>query len=89
MVTVTDVNLLAYLDLLGAKGLTVHGHGGSLGVLLAIEGDEGETLAGVVHVGHHPKLLKLILAGKLKIKLQQNTDLNRWASKRRQPMRKV
>jgi hypothetical protein len=53
-----------YLDLLGAQGLAVHGHGGRLGVLLAVKGDKGEPLAGVVHVSHHPKLLKLILQGK-------------------------
>lgn len=53
--------MIFHLDLLAAEGLAVHGHGGRLGVLLAVEGDEGEALAGVVHVGHHPVLLKLAL----------------------------
>ena len=35
---------------------------GHLGVLLAVEGDEGVPLPGVVHVSHHPVLLKLGLA---------------------------
>jgi len=33
--------------------------GGGLGVLLAVEGDEGEALAGVVNVSHHTELFEL------------------------------
>jgi len=32
---------------------------GGLGVLLAVEGDEGKALAGVVDVSHHTELLEL------------------------------
>jgi len=33
--------------------------GSGLSVLLAVEGDEGKALAGVVNVGHHTELLEL------------------------------
>ena len=54
-------NFNLYLDLLTTQGLAVHGHGGRLGVLLSVEGDESETLPRVVHVSHHSELLELVL----------------------------
>jgi len=46
---------------LAINGLPVHLFGGSLSVFLAIEGDEGEPLAGVVDISHHAELLELCL----------------------------
>jgi len=47
------------LDLLAQHGLTIHLLNSHLGVLLAVEGDEGVALAGIVDVSHHPVLLEL------------------------------
>ena len=49
------------LKLLAEDGLTVHGVLSGIGILLPLEGDEGVSLAGVVHVGHHAELLKFSL----------------------------
>jgi len=46
---------------LAINGLPVHLLGGSLRVFLAVEGDEGEALAGVVDISHHAELLELSL----------------------------
>ena len=55
---------LVDLDLLAADVRAVELPGGGLRVLLVPEGDEGEALARVVHVGHLPELLELALEGR-------------------------
>jgi len=47
--------------LLAVDGGTVHLPCGSLSFFLAVEGDKGVPLAGVVDVGHSAELLKLAL----------------------------
>lgn len=58
------MSLFPYLDLLSQDGLSIHGVHGGVGVLLPVEGDEGEPFAAVVDVAHHTEPLELSLNNK-------------------------
>jgi hypothetical protein len=50
-----------HLDLFAEHAVAVHFAHRRLGVLFAIEGDEGETLSRVVHIRHRPESLEFTL----------------------------
>ncbi len=60
------------LDLLAEHAIAVHFAHRRLGVLFAVEGDEGETLSRVVHVRHRPESLEFTLVGNSMFRIEHS-----------------